>query len=290
MICLTETWCSDDIFRNNSNYNLPQYNSIHQERKHKRGGGICVFVNKDLIFKQRNDFSISEEENESLSVEIINKDKKNIIINTFYRPPNSKIKSLKNHITSTLNALYKQNKKIFFVGDFNINSFDYSTNSKVKSFIDHMFSKKGMLSVINKPTRISKNSMTCIDHIYTNSFINQELLTGIIKTDISDHFPVFIIDKNLEATNYPDSITKQIRIFNEKNLRHFKSSLASTDWSIVLETHDPNLSYSVFLKQFIKIYHACFPLKTITIKRKQLLSPWITKGLSKSSKKKKNYI
>ena len=40
MICLTETWCSDDIFRNNSNYNLPQYNSIHQERKHKRGGGI----------------------------------------------------------------------------------------------------------------------------------------------------------------------------------------------------------------------------------------------------------
>ena len=53
---------------------------------------ICVFVNKNLIFKQRNDFSISEEENESLYVEIINKDKKNIIINTIYRPPNSKIK------------------------------------------------------------------------------------------------------------------------------------------------------------------------------------------------------
>ena len=50
-----------------------------------------------------------------------------------------------------------------------------------------MFSK-GMLSVINKPTRVSKHSMTCIDHIYTNSFINQELFTGIIKTDLSESF------------------------------------------------------------------------------------------------------
>ena len=43
-----------------------------------------------------------------------------------------------------------------------------------------MFSK-GMLYVINKPTRVLNNSMTCIDHIYTNSFINQELFSGIIK-------------------------------------------------------------------------------------------------------------
>ena len=285
MISLTETWCSDDAFYNNTEYDLPGYYSIHQERKYKRGGGICVFIKNNFIFKQRKDLSISDEDNETLSVEIVNKNTKNIIVNTCYRPPNSKIRSLKSHVTNIFNQLHKQNKKMFFVGDFNINSLDYSTNTKVKNFIDLMFSK-GMLSVINKPTRVSKGSATCIDHIYTNSFVNKEQLSGIITTDISDHFPVFIVDKNVKLTNYPDSIKKQIRVFNEQSIKCFKRSLSMTDWTIVLETRDPNLSYNAFLKQFLKIYEKCFPIKTINIKRKQLLSPWVTKGLSKSSKQK----
>ena len=220
IICLTETWCSDESFRNDSTLHLPQYNSVHLERKNKRGGGICIFINEKLLFKRREDFSISEEANETLSIEIINKNTTNIIINTCYRAPNSKITPLKKHITHIFNKLLKANKKIFFVGDFNINSLDYSTNSKVKQFINHMFSK-GMLSVINKPTRVLKNSMTCIDHIYTNSFINQELFSGIIKTDISDHFPVFIVDKNLKTTNYQNTIKKQIRVFNDTSIIKF---------------------------------------------------------------------
>ena len=43
IICLTETWCSDETFRNDSNLQLPNYNSIHLERKNKRGGGGPVF-------------------------------------------------------------------------------------------------------------------------------------------------------------------------------------------------------------------------------------------------------
>ena len=42
-------------------------------------------------------------------------------------------------------SLCKKNQKIFFVGDFNINSLDYANNSKVKGFIDGMFSK-GLIS------------------------------------------------------------------------------------------------------------------------------------------------
>ena len=290
MICLTETWCSNETFYHNSNLHLPQYNSIHLERKNKRGGGVCVFINKKLLFKHRKELSASEEANETLSVEILNKNSKNIIVSTCYRPPNTKITPLKKHITHVFNKLLKENKKIFFVGDLNINSLDYSTNTKVKSFIDHMFSK-GMLSVINKPTRISKNSVSCIDHIYTNSFINHEILAGIMKTDVSDHFPVFIIDKNIKTTNYPDKIEKEIRAINNINIMKFKNILNKMDWMVVLNTQDPNRAYDVFLKQFLKIYNECFPSKIITIKRKSLLSPWITKGLVKSSKQKqKLYI
>ena len=290
IICLTETWCSDETFRNDSNLHLPQYDSIHLERIGKRGGGVCVFVHKKLMCKYRKDFSVSEDSNETVSIEIINKNSKNIIVNCCYRPPNGKITPFKKHIHDILNKLLKENKKIFFVGDFNINSLDYSTNTKVKRFVDLMFSN-GMISVINKPTRVAKNSVTCIDHIYTNSFVNYEILAGIIETDLSDHFPVFIVDKNIKATNYPDKIEKEIRVIDNDSIIKFKTILNETDWMVVLNTHDPNLAYDVFMKQFVKIYDKCFPSKKVTIKRKSLLSPWITKGLAKSSKQKqKLYI
>ena len=49
------------------------------------------------------------------------------------------------------------------------------------------------MPLINKPTRISKNNATIIDHLLTNSFVGCNHITGVIKTDITDHFPVFVI-------------------------------------------------------------------------------------------------
>ena len=58
------------------------------------------------------------------------------------------------------------------------------------------------------------------------------------------------------------------------------------DWNLVTSTNNADAAYEVFLKQFIKLYDDCFPLKTIDIKKKSILSPWITKGIMKSSKRK----
>ena len=46
-----------------------------------------------------------------------------------------------------------------------------------------------------------------------------------------------------------------------------------------------NESYDQFIKNFSLIYDDCFPIKVIEIK-KNLLSPWITKSIKKSSKRK----
>ena len=48
-----------------------------------------------------------------------------------------------------------------------------------------------MIPTINKPTHISRNTTTVIDHIITNTVISGiQHRSGIIKTDISDHFPI----------------------------------------------------------------------------------------------------
>ena len=51
--------------------------------------------------------------------------------------------------------------------------------------------RHGLIPTINKPTRVTRSTATAIDHIITNSVINAEFKTGIIKTDISNHFPIF---------------------------------------------------------------------------------------------------
>ena len=66
--------------------------------------------------------------------------------------------------------------------------------------------------VINKPTRVTSKSIICIDHIYINSFYNQDASVGIIKTDISDHFAIFIVYNNINLTAFPRKLTKTIRI------------------------------------------------------------------------------
>ena len=53
----------------------------------------------------------------------------------------------------------------------------------------------GMVLVINKPTRVTKYTATAIDRMFTNSIINTEIKSTIIKADISDHFPILFVAK-----------------------------------------------------------------------------------------------
>ena len=53
MICITKSWCSDDLHTNNG-YQLPAHVSNNQARKNgKTGGGITIFIHKDFIYNIR---------------------------------------------------------------------------------------------------------------------------------------------------------------------------------------------------------------------------------------------
>ena len=75
-------------------------------------------------------------------------------------------------------------------GDFNMKLLDFEQNKKVQNFLNIMFGHS-MMPVINKPARVTKNTATAIDHIFINSVTTSKFKTGIIKSDISHHFPIF---------------------------------------------------------------------------------------------------
>ena len=91
IICLTETWANDSDINHNSLFQLEGYIPVHQIRKSRQGGGIVIFIRDSLLYKLRNDLSINCEDIESLSIEILNSQTRNIIFNVIYRTPDGNL-------------------------------------------------------------------------------------------------------------------------------------------------------------------------------------------------------
>ena len=62
--------------------------------------------------------------------------------------------------------------------------------------------------------------------------------------------------------------------------------LNTVGWNLITQTLNPNDSYCILIEKFTKIYNQAFPLQKIKQRAKSLVSPWITKGIRKSLRKK----
>ena len=126
-----------------------------------------------------------------------------------------------------------QEKPLLLVGDLSLNSLDYSRNTYVCDSLNFVF-QNSICLVIKRPTRLTKSSAIVIDHILTNSVIESHIQSGIIKTDVSDHFAVFYLTKtNLEQTNIEKTIIK--RDIKEDSIKYFKNIFNSTDWDFLTQ-------------------------------------------------------
>ena len=77
------------------------HKAIPFERKtNQRGGSILIYEKTDLIYKVRKDLSISDKDKEILTIEIISKESKNILLSCYYR-----------HHNPAGNCMFKVNNK-----------------------------------------------------------------------------------------------------------------------------------------------------------------------------------
>ena len=154
----------------------------------------------------------------------------------------------------------KSSKPIYIVGEFNLNALDYECNSKVKNFFNLIF-QQGLIPVINKPTRITKKSATAIDHIMTKILVEANITTSIMKTDISDHFLIFLISKTQCINIYPQKPSILKRHINTNSINDFNNLLHEENWNDIFSINNANDSYDLFLKTFLNNYEIDFPLK-----------------------------
>ena len=91
---------------------------------------------------------------------------------------------------NTLNKISNENKEIYTCGDFNSDLLKMDRNVNYKFFYEQMYSY-GLLAQITQPTRVTENTATIVDNIFSNNMDNK-ILSGNIITDFSDHYSQFV--------------------------------------------------------------------------------------------------
>ena len=224
-----------------------------------------------LSFKRQQDLDINSEAVESVSIEILNKKCKNIIVNTIYRPRHGDIEAILSYLFAKNDTV---NKHIVLTGNFNLNVLDFENNKKVENFVWYQ----------------TENTATAINYIITNVIIDTNFKTGILKSCISDHFAImlaFWTGEKKMCNKSEQHIHK--RIFNENTIESFRLRLRKVKWDNLKTSNDSNLAYNEFLDTFTTLYDDCFLRVKIKVKDQNSFKRWITKGIGKSSKKNKKY-
>ena len=122
--------------------------------------------------------------------------------------------------------------------DFNIDLLNKDCNN-LTSFLNTMYSLS-LMPIISKPTMITDNSATLIDNFFLNEPCTFE--SGILISDISDHFPIFFARKNFFSINSSKNVNKGIhyRLVNQNTLSALNEMLASTTFDDIINNVNIN--------------------------------------------------
>ena len=138
---------------------------------------------------------------------------------------------------------------------------DFENNKKVEKFLNQIFSHN-IIPTINKPTRVTRNTATAIDHFITNAVVDTQFKSGIIQTDLLDHFPILFAlqtNENMVKKHNEHSVYK--KFYAKKSTNLFKQKLHETSWDNIKNIKELNEAYKKFLKIFSCIYQSFFSKK-----------------------------
>ena len=265
VICVTETWLDESV--TNSEIEIKGYQVIRKDRN-RSGGGVCMYINTNLAFNQRND--LETDELEALWCEILLPKTKPIVVGCCYRPP--KQNKFLERMEENISKLCYDSETII-LGDMNI-CFHSKTGHMYNKYIN-ILRMYGMEQVISETTRETSKSATILDHIICNK---KEKISqyGVMPIGISDHYITYCTRKIVrECINSHNSI--KIRSMKTYNVQMFNEKLSNENWRCVYEAKTVDEAWSTFRDILIKIIDKVAPLKEIRIK--QRTEPWMTSDI-----------
>ena len=272
----TETWLKPS---NIETFGISGYNHVGLTRQSGKGGGVSLFISDDIVYSEIQELNMVEDHIECIFIKITIRGH-TYFIGLVYRPPNSNITEFSNTMHSILDKV--ASKPCYIMGDYNLDLIKHEIHHPTENFLDTMYANY-FIPLINRPTRITRESSTLIDNIFSNNYnVNDHQVNGILKTDITDHYIIFNI-LSLKVEKSCNDEHKIVRIINSSRTQRYIEKIRNTDWSILESYQQCQTYFSKFLK--INIYDDCFPVIKVKTQYRNRL-PWLTEGLKLSIKHK----
>ena len=279
IIALQEIW----QIQHSESVDIPGFNFVYCQRNISRGGGIGFYIADKFSHKILNNLSTFVDKTfESLTIQLTLKNKKSIITN-IYRSPTSHLAVFCQNLDELLNNLSILNLESTVFLDSNINLLNVDRNQQAVDYLQIIHSNS-FLQIIGKATRISNQTYSLIDHILKNKS-EDGTSTGVILTDISDHFMTF--SAKLKKTSKVRNPLQKIRDLSLANINKFKTYLYNFNWGCIYNSDNVNETYNIFSDVITTGFDLHFPLKTLKFnKNYHKINDFMTNGLLISRKQK----
>ena len=206
---------------------------------------------------------------------------KKVLVASIYPHPSSDTALFVESLNNKIADLDILNYNAYLLGDFNINISMNRRSSDAQNYLD-MLASNSICPIITQPTGVADTSSTIIDHIIINC-TSHSILPGIIKSDLTDHYPVFC------STNHPIKIKPSNKYFY-RFMKNFYSETFVSDLSKNLDRcnfsapfsdkRELSAAFDKFIEIIKSTLNAHAPLNIESRKQRIPLSkPWLTKGI-----------
>jgi hypothetical protein len=149
-------------------------------------------------------------------------------------------------------SLYRPKTEFVICGDVNV---DYLSDS---------FKKQQLLShTVNFPSRFQNNFSSAIDNIFVSNSRLDFCKILPLYNGLSDHDAQCLILRNVFSKMKIISGKFKARLFTTNTIRCFQESLLKETWEGIYNKHDINEIFNSFIKTYINIFEASFPVITM---------------------------
>ena len=252
---------------------LDGYLFIGRSRSKGSGGGVGIYEKENIIFERRKD--LEHDTLETLWIEIFIKNAKSILFGCYYRPPETS-KYLPNDfnalLSENINNVNSDKKDTIIMGDFNINYNDSKSHKEFKN----VMKLNGFKRLITSATRITKESSTLIDLIFSNRPSSLPSVS-VVSTSLSDHDLVACTRKNTQKY-LPRTI--KCRNYAKYDTKLLADDVRNIDWQPIYDNNsDVNTAVIYLSKQLLQIFNTHAPVVEKRVKGKSC--EWLDETIKK---------
>lgn len=276
VLCLTETWLTDDI--DDAELNINGYSIYRLDRQNEKShGGVMCYVKDSLSFKQNID--LCDKDIEALFIEINLPKTKPILVGNVYRPPSCTVDYLDilDVVFQKCNNIYDD---VYILGDFNL---DVSKTCNLRKVLN-LANNSHMKQLITDYTRITETSKTILDLIFVSN-PDHVISSGVHSLGLSDHSLTYVVRK-LKQINLPPKKVRS-RCFKNFNELEFINTIQTIDWDIICSIDDVNEALEKWQTLFTEACEKHAPFKEKRIKGH--LPEWINGDFLRLSKDRDYY-